>query len=204
MEKFKTTVWTSWKALQKEVYNQNTWKELTNSLSTIKDRPTSQIIPWKYSQELLKDFPKIEKFEDFETLHKLLRNHLNFIQIETEEQKQKEKDIRWKRTWEEIIQQKDVYRGKACTDVTIAYMTLLQALGIEASFVKVKNKKNIHSILEIFFNGEYYIFDVADYKLKYTKASFKKGEQFWDRIFWGKGKDSRDLWLKKCWDTIQD
>lgn len=55
-------------------------------------------------------------------------------------------------------------------------MTLLHALGIVVSFVKVKNQKNIHSMLEVFFNGKFYIFDVAG-KFKYTQTSFKKGEK---------------------------
>lgn len=58
----------------------------------------TQINPAKFSKEILKNFPKIEKLKDFEVLRKLLYNHLNFITLETEEQKRQEIEIRWKRT----------------------------------------------------------------------------------------------------------
>ena len=203
MEEIKTTIWKSVGMIHRELWKQIVWENLIKSLSKTKDWSISQTVPWKYTQELLKDFPKVEKIEDFESLHKLVHNHLNFIKIETEEQKQKEQDIRWRRTWEQILEQKNVYQWKACTDITIAYMTLLHALGIVVSFVKVKNQKNIHSMLEVFFNGKFYIFDVAG-KFKYTQTSFKKGEKLWDWTFWGKWNDSWDLWLCKFWDTISD
>lgn len=69
----------------------------------------TQINPANFSKEILKNFGKIEKLEDFEKLRKLLYAHLNFINIETEEQKRQEIEIRWKRTGEEILEQKNVY-----------------------------------------------------------------------------------------------
>lgn len=164
----------------------------------------TQINPANFSKEILKNFGKIEKLEDFEKLRKLLYAHLNVINIETEEQKRQEIEIRWKRTWEEILEQKNVYNWKACTDIVIAYMTLLKQLWINSYFIKLKKENFIHSVIELEFNSENYIFDISAKIPIYEKAKFEEWKIWRDWTFWKKWIDSWDLGLKKYSDSKKE
>lgn len=159
--------------------------------------------PWKITENILRNFRKPEKLEDLENLRKILYNHLNFLNLETEEQKREELNIRWKRTAEEILEQKIVYNGKACTDIVVCYMAFLKYFWIESSFVKLKKENFIHSVIEIFFQEKYYILDISAKNPVYDEAKFEEWKTWNTWTFWKKWKDSWDLWLKKYWDTIK-
>lgn len=110
--------------------------------------------------------------------------------------KKREKIIRWKRTATEILKDGYVYAGKACTDLTVLYVALCKALGLETNFVKVKKDKMVHSVAEIKLGNDWYIFDVSNVKNVPIKGMITKDLPYKDWQLWKKGRDAWDLGLK--------
>ncbi|MFA5130887.1 MAG: transglutaminase domain-containing protein [Patescibacteria group bacterium] len=108
--------------------------------------------------------------------------------------KEYEKEIRWKRTASEILEDAYVYSGKACTDLTILFIALCKALGLKTNFVKVMNDKSVHSVAEIKLNDGWYIFDVAMKSIP-VKGSITNKKPYGEWILWKKGRDAWDLGL---------
>jgi hypothetical protein len=108
--------------------------------------------------------------------------------------------IQWKRTASEILHDKYVYNGKACSDLTIVFLTLCKAAGIGGRLVKLKriDGNSTHSIAEVNLNNTWYRFDVSNkdsipFEGELTKESiwnkkwkvYKKGRDVWDLGFDG-------------------
>ncbi|MFZ4648706.1 MAG: transglutaminase domain-containing protein [Patescibacteria group bacterium] len=108
--------------------------------------------------------------------------------------KDHEKEIRWKRTASEILQDGYVYSGKACTDLTVLFIALCKALGLETNFVKVTNDAKVHSIAEVKLDGSWYIFDVSRRNIPF-KGSLTNESPYLNWKLWKKGGDAWDLGL---------
>ena len=106
-----------------------------------------------------------------------------------------EKEIRWKRSAGEILNDGYVYSGKACTDLTILFIALCQTLGLKTNFVKVKKDRLVHSIAEVEVAGKWYIFDVANKESGPVAGLITKECPYQDWKLWKKGKDAWDLGL---------
>jgi len=109
--------------------------------------------------------------------------------------KEHEKEIRWKRTASEIIKDGYVYDGKACTDLTVLFIALCRALGLETNFVKVINDEKVHSIAEVRLNDGWYIFDIANKGSIPLKGVITKESPYKDWKLWKKGRDAWELGL---------
>lgn len=105
-----------------------------------------------------------------------------------------EKEIRWKRTASEIIGDGYVYSGKACTDLTVVFIALCQALGLETNFVKVTNGNKVHSIAEVKLDDGWYIFDVSRTNIPF-KGLITNETPYQGWKLWKKGRDAWDLGL---------
>ena len=77
------------------------------------------------------------------------------------EAKDHEKSIRFKRTAAKILADGFVYQGKAAADLTVAFLALCAAAGIEARFVALKDGSRDHCAAEALLPDGWYAFDVA-------------------------------------------
>lgn len=106
-----------------------------------------------------------------------------------------EKAIRWKRTADEILRDGYIYQGKACTDVTVLFIALCKALGLDTNFVKVRKEKMVHSVAEIKLYDGWYIFDVSNMQNIPIKGIITKNYPYKDWQLWQKGRNAWDLGL---------
>jgi len=113
--------------------------------------------------------------------------------------RRKVKRIRWRRTAAEIFNDHIVYEGKACTDLTICFIAFCNAHGIKTKFVKIKKGIRVHSIVELFFLGNWYIYDVSTNRNP-VKGTVSKEKPFMGWNLWRKGRDSWDIGLEKYAD----
>lgn len=162
---------------------------------------TLQALPWKHAKLLTKYINTPQNISDLKQLRELLYNHLIFLDRDTKKQKQEEISIRWKRTGEQILKDKYVYKWKACTDIVIAYITLLRALKIPCHFIKLKTDRTIHSVVEIELWEQSYIADISSSNPIYKIGRFAQWKCWNNWIFWKKWQDSWDIWLTKYADT---
>ncbi len=106
--------------------------------------------------------------------------------------------IQWTRTASEILQDKYVYQGKACSDLAIVFLALCRASGINGRLVKLKSVEDddTHSIVEINLNNIWYRMDPSSKDLVLFKGELTD-ESIWNKKFkvWKKGKDVWDLGL---------
>lgn len=109
--------------------------------------------------------------------------------------KNKEKEIRWKRTAGEILNDGYVYSGKACTDLVVLFIALCNALGLKTNFVKLKKEHMVHSVAEIMIGGTWYIFDVANNGSIPVEGIITEENSYKDWKLWKKGRDAWDLGL---------
>lgn len=114
--------------------------------------------------------------------------------------KEQEKLIRWKRTADQILEDGYVYNGKFCTDVTVLFIALCKALGLETNFVKVKKEKMTHSVAEVKINNDWYIFDVSNKAGVPEKGVITEDAPYKDWELWEKGRDAWDLGLSDAND----
>ena len=106
-----------------------------------------------------------------------------------------EKEIRWKRTAGDILEDGYVYSGKACTDLVILFISLCRATGLETNFVKVTNGEMVHSIAEVRLDDGWYIFDVSRKEAVPVKGLITAESPYKGWRLWKKGRDAWDLGL---------
>lgn len=106
-----------------------------------------------------------------------------------------EKAIRWKRTAGEILNDGYVYNKKACTDLTVLFIALCKALGLETNFVKLKRENKVHSVAEIKLNDGWYFFDVSNTKNAPIRGTITEDTRHQDWKLWRKGRDAWDIGL---------
>ncbi len=115
-----------------------------------------------------------------------------------EKTKEHADSIQWTRTASEILQNKYVYQGKACSDIAIVFLALCRALGIDGRLVKLKSVEdnNTHSIVEVNLNNIWYRIDPSN-KDSVPFEGELTDESIWNKKFkvWKKGKDVWDLGL---------
>ncbi len=112
-----------------------------------------------------------------------------------ESTKEHEKSIRWKGTATDILNDGYVYRGKACTDLTVLFIALCRALGLDTYFVKLKNKNMVHSVVEVKVKNVWYIFDVSNSSNVPIIGTISKDKPYKVYQLWKKGRDAWDLGL---------
>ena len=114
-----------------------------------------------------------------------------------EETKKHADSIQWKRTASEILRDKYVYEGKACSDLTVVFLTLCKAAGVEGRLVKLisLDKMKTHSIAEINLHGLWYRFNISKKDIPIEGAL--TNESIWNKEYkvWQRGRDVWDLGL---------
>ena len=114
------------------------------------------------------------------------------------ETKEHADSIQWARTASEILQDKYIYQGKACSDIAIVFLALCRALGIDGRLVKLKSVEdnNTHSIVEVNLNNIWYRIDPSS-KNSIPFEGELTDKSIWNKKFkvWKKGKDVWDLGL---------
>ena len=106
-----------------------------------------------------------------------------------------EKELRWKRTAGQILDDGYTYAGKDCTDLAVLFMAACQALGHETRFVKLKKENKIHSVVEILLDDGWYAFDPSNRESVPAKGEISETQPWKDWQFWKKGRDAWDLGL---------
>jgi len=151
-------------------------KEITNLVSCLKDEK--------------------ENFDILVKLRDVLHKNIKIIPY-TKETEKAEREIRWKRTASEIVSDGYVYKGKACTDIVIVFLSFCKTLGLKANFLKFKKLNMVHSMSEVKVNKKWFIFDVANKNSlpQIEKKQITSGEDFDGWILWKKGKDAWDIGL---------
>lgn len=159
----------------------------------------SQVEPTPFVISKLKDWEigEIKTPEDLLNLGQHLNDYLKEKPY-NEETKEDEKNIRWRRTGSEVLEEGYVYEGKACTDVVVALITLARAAGIEdTSFVKLVDRKRdkVHSVGEFRINGIWYTYNVAYKGAKPTLGKITEAKPFGTYTVWKRGRDSWEIGL---------
>ena len=109
--------------------------------------------------------------------------------------KNHEKEIRWKRTATQILEDGFVYDGKFCTDIVIVFLAACNALNLETRFVKLKKEKYVHSVAEVKLDNDWYNFDVSNKTSLPIKGEITLENPYKDWQLWKKGHDAWDLEL---------
>lgn len=156
----------------------------------------SQIKTDKVIRDFLGDMT-IETPDDLVKLRTLIQKSLEFRPYNKQTKKHAD-SIQWQRTASQILQDGYVYKGKACSDLSIIFLSLCKAVGIEGFLVKLRtlDKKNTHSIVEVKLKDGWYRLDIT-----MTDSVPFKGQLAPDQI-WNKGwqggwkvwKRGRDVW----------
>lgn len=106
--------------------------------------------------------------------------------------------IQWRRTASEIIKDGYVYDGKSCSDLSLVFLTVCRAAGIEGHLVKLVNTDNneTHSIVEVKLSDDWYRFDPSVPKAEPRQGQLSdaniKNKQW---KVWARGKDLWELGL---------
>ena len=140
---------------------------------------------------------KIETPEDLVKLRNFILDTLEFKPY-NEKTKKHADSIQWKRTASEIIKDKYVYEGKACSDIVIVFLTLCKAIGIEGYLLKLitTDGSGTHSIVEVNLNNTWYRFDPSfKNSLPYAKRMTNKDTFRGKYKLWKRGRDNWDLGL---------
>ena len=133
---------------------------------------------------------------------------LNFFEFRLYNDKTKKHadSIQWKRTASEILQDKYVYVGKACSDLAVVLLSLCKAAGIDGRLVKLKsiNDKEGHSIAEVSLNNKWYRIDPSSRDSVPFEGELTD-KFIWNKKFkvWKKGRDVWDLGLKSIEDEYK-
>lgn len=159
----------------------------------------SQIEPNENIYKLLVNWgiQSIHTVEDLVLLRDKMYHVLTFRPY-NDSTKEAERQIRWKRTGAQILEDGYAYEGKACTDLVVAYLTLARAAGVKNTrFVKLRNNETgtIHSVAELELEGDWYVFDVSRKDFLPTKSEIKEGVLWNGFLLWKKGKDSWNIGL---------
>jgi hypothetical protein len=140
----------------------------------------------------------IKTQNDLVTLRNRLQNALEFRPYKKETQKHAD-GIQWKRTASEILRDGYVYKGKACSDLTIVFLSLCKAAGIDGQLVKLRSidKKKTHSIAEVKLSDSGYRLDIASKDSVPFKGRLTD-DSVWNKEYkaWKKGRDVWDLGLR--------
>ncbi|MBT4722594.1 transglutaminase domain-containing protein [Candidatus Falkowbacteria bacterium] len=143
---------------------------------------------------------KIKTSDDLILIRNKIHDSLEFRPYNEETQEHAD-SVQWKRTASEILKDKYVYKGRACSDLVIVFIALCKAANVEALLVKligvnIYGKEVGHSIAEVKLNSVWYTFDLS------TKDSIPKEGELTDqsryyKIYkvWKKGRDLWDLGL---------
>ncbi|MFA5886307.1 MAG: transglutaminase domain-containing protein [Patescibacteria group bacterium] len=153
----------------------------------------SQIEATTNIKDLVKDIKSPITVDSLINIRDLMYSRIT-IRPYDDSTKKHEKEIRWKRTASEIIDDGYVYSGKACTDLTVLFIALCKALGLETNFVKVTNDEKVHSIAEIRLDDGWYIFDVSRKNIPF-KGLVTNETPYQEWKLWKKGRDAWDLGL---------
>ena len=166
-----------------------------NTESTIK-RPKCQTMVDQYVLNFLGDLT-INTPGDLVVLKNKILASLD-VRSYNEETKEHADSIQWTRTASEILRDKYVYQSKACSDITIVFLTLCKALGLDGRLVKLKSFKDddTHSIAEVNLNNIWYRIDPSG-KDSIPFEGELTHKSIWNKKFkvWKKGKDVWDLGL---------
>ncbi len=155
----------------------------------------SQVEVTEYVTEMASNVGNVESPEVLLNLRKVIFRSLKFRPY-TKRTRRHEKQIRWRRTASQILQDGYVYKTKACTDIVIVFLALCRARGLEARFVKVySDALRVHSIAEVKLPGGWFVFDVASRKAvpKAGEITSESGYGQWH--LWKKGRDAWDIGL---------
>lgn len=156
----------------------------------------SQIKTDKRIKDFLGDMT-IKTPEDLVSLRTLIQKSLEFRPYNKQTKKHAD-SIQWKRTASQILQDGYVYKGKACSDLSIVFLALCKAAGVEGFLVKLirLDKKSTHSIVEVKLKDNWYRLDIT-----MTDSVPFEGQLAPDQV-WNKGwqggwkvwKRGRDVW----------
>lgn len=166
----------------------------------------SQIEKTPFINSKLKEWgiEKVNNIEDLLNIRRQMYRDIEFLPY-NDETREIEKEIRWKRTGSEVLEDGYVYQGKFCTDIVVTFITLVKAAGVkDTRFVKVKNPETntVHSLAEVKLSNSWYIFDVSNRDSLPLKGQITKENPFGKYLLWKKGRDSWDLGLDE-FNTIQ-
>jgi len=144
---------------------------------------------------------KIKTPEDLILIRNKIHDSLEFRPYNEETQEHAD-SVQWKRTASEILKDKYVYKGRACSDLVIVFLALCKVSGVEGRLVKlhgidIYGKERGHSIVEINLNGAWHTFDVSVKDSVPREGELTEDSTYY-RIYkvWKKGRDLWDLGLK--------
>lgn len=82
-----------------------------------------------------------------------------------------------------------------CTDVSVLYISLCLALGLDARLVKLKKEHMTHSVVEVLFSDGWYVIDVSNERSKPLKTEITEDNPYYDWTLWKKAPDAWSMGL---------
>ncbi len=182
------------KGFENKIIRWKSRRELAGYITKIKNK--SQIEVDQIVKDFLDDI-RVNKSEDLVKMRSHIQNSLEFRPYNKKTKGQAD-SMQWKRTASEIIKDGYVYEGKACSDLTIVFLSLCNALGIKGELVKLVtvDKTETHSIVEVDLKGTWYRLDVSNTDSVPFEGRLTD-ESIWFKKYkvWKKGRDNWDLGL---------
>ncbi|MCX6745230.1 MAG: transglutaminase domain-containing protein [Candidatus Parcubacteria bacterium] len=156
------------------------------------------------TDQTIRDFlgnRKIDDRQDLVDLKTYILKSLKFRPYNNKTKKHAD-SIQWKRTASEILNDKYVYKGKACSDLAIVFLALCKAAGLDGFLVKLRtlDNKDTHSIVEVKIGNKWYRLDPSSSDSLPFEGQLKD-DQIWNKNWkggwklWKRGKDLWDLGL---------
>lgn len=156
---------------------------------------TSQVAPNNSVQKLVEHLHSPFSSSTLEDIRSIMYRSLDVRDIKTEDDAKHERAIRWKRSATQILEDKYVYQGKMCTDVSVVFISMCLALGFEARLVKLKKPSMTHSVVEVFLPDGWYVIDASNQHSKPMKGEITEDNPYDDFALWKKAPDAWSMGL---------
>ena len=156
---------------------------------------SSQVAPNNSVRKLVEHLHSPFSSSTLEDIRSIMYRSLDVRDIKTEDDAKHEQEIRWKRSATQILEDRYVYQGKMCTDVSVVFISMCLALGLEARLVKLKKTGMTHSVVEVLLPDGWYVIDASNTHLKPMKGEIKKDNPYCDFTLWKRAPDAWSMGL---------
>jgi hypothetical protein len=156
---------------------------------------SSQVEPNSNVQKLVEHLHSPFSAATLENMRSTLHQSLEMRSLHTQDDIAHERLIRWKRSATQILEDKYVYQGKMCTDVSVVFISMCLALGLEARLVKLKKTSMTHSVVEVLLHDGWYVVDASNQQSKPIKGEITEDNPYYDWTLWKKAPDAWSMGL---------
>lgn len=155
----------------------------------------SQVAPNNSVRKLVEHLHSPFSTVTLEDMRSVLYQSLEIRSVSSQNDIAHERLIRWKRSATHILEDGYVYQGKMCTDVSVVFISMCLALGLEARLAKLKKTGMTHSVVEVLLPDGWYVIDASNLHLKPIKGEITENNPYYDWTLWKKAPDAWSMGL---------